>query len=340
MRLTADQLNISELIVHELPLAAADGSTVPRLSDLPSPDDRAVSSFFETRAARALTKDGNDVVFQTGDAIMPRVITSLLFDKAADFVALSKEAATHLFNIQRRNVSPGLLTVGRATYEGAVAILVTKLEKTQGVDIKEEPVGDKIRLSIGHVPNLMLTDNTRIFKIALFIAEPGSIAASVCDRQADAYGTHQVADFFLDKFLHCALRERPDLSTQKFYVAAQAFINQLEEPERQAEYQIGLLAELNSQATEVRPQEFARRVLLKRHQAPFLASLKEIGLRGATIKKDVKLIASKLTRARWSFAHDMTLIGTPESLAERVEVSKDDAGGTQVIISDEIERFG
>jgi len=272
---------------------------------------------------------------------MPRIVTDLVHGKSPDLVKLSQEAAKHLFKIQGRNVSPGLLTLGSVTYGGARGILLTKLEKTQGVDIKEDTVDGKVRLSIGHVPNLMLTDTTRIFKMALFLAGKSgrTVNGCVCDSQTSAYGTHQVARFFLETYLGCALKERPDIATQKFYLAAQSFINGLDDPERQTEYQIGLLAELNSQEKEVKPQVFAERVLLKKHRQPFIESLQKVGLQSSTIAKDNKLIAPKLKRTRMSFEHDMTLIGTPESIEKHVEVGRDEDGATQVTISDEIERF-
>lgn len=340
MEVKGDQFGIEQLIVHELPIATADGKTKPRLSDLPSPNDKKVVQFFETRAARALTKDGSDVVFTAGESPMPKIIKALAHDASPDLVGLSKEAASYLFKIQGRNVSPGLLTVGLVKYQGVRGVLLTKLEKTQGVDIKEDTVDGKVRLSIGHVPNLMLTDTTRIFKIALFIAtRSGGVLGCVCDSQASAYATHQVADFFLAKYLSCALKERPDLSTQKFFLAAQSFINGLDDPERQAEYQIGLLAELNSQEKEVKPQDFAARVMIKKHQQPFIEAVKKNGLQTSSIKKDVKLIAPKLKRTRFLFEHDMTLIGTPESIQQHVDIGKDETGATQVTITDEIERF-
>jgi len=154
--------------VHEIPLRV-DGAQ-PRLSQLASPRDPSVTDFLGVRAAGTLTTSGMDVSFDPATSSpLPEILRRLLIDDEADLVGLSQEAGNYLFDAQGRNVSPGLLTMGVCEYDGKKGVLLTKLEKTKGVSISDATIDGKLQLSIGFQPNLMLTDATRIFKIALFL---------------------------------------------------------------------------------------------------------------------------------------------------------------------------
>lgn len=160
---------------------------------------------------------------------------------------MSQEMARHLYLCQKGNSPEGLLTVCEVDVAGHRGLAVLKLEREQGARVELANTSGGRTFSVQHLRDLMLTERTKVFKVGLFVqtgADLASIDGAVCDTQKSYDGT--VAHFFLEQFLGCRLREKPELTTKRFFEATERFINeQVTEPEKKAQYQVALLAELN-----------------------------------------------------------------------------------------------
>lgn len=256
------QVRVEKLIVHEIPrhFVHAVTTTAPQLSDVESPLDQTVKNFFKEKMAGSLGTASYEVELDpTTTSPLPGWISALLSRRPPDFVAASRDMATHLHQSQTGINPEGLLTVIQVRIGTRRGIAILKLEKEEGTRIRRQNVTGGRTLSVDHVRDLMLTGKTRVFKVGLFArvgGASGPVGGLVCDKQ-NGYGA-TVAYFFLERFLGCSLKELPELTTKRFFEATEHFINEdVVDPETKARYQVALAAELGGTRTTVSRQAFA-----------------------------------------------------------------------------------
>ncbi|MGH9045182.1 MAG: GTP pyrophosphokinase [Acidimicrobiales bacterium] len=122
-----------------------------------------------------------------------------------------------------------------------------------------------------------------------------SIDGVVCDTQKSYDGT--VAHFFLEQFLGCLLREKPELTTKRFFEATERFINEeVAEPEKKAQYQVALLAELNRTRDKVSVRAFANNNFAIEDRQAFMDEMDQAQLPKTRFDKDTHLVQAHLRR--------------------------------------------
>jgi hypothetical protein len=343
VKIDLGRLTVERLIVHEVPARPARGDgPKPVLSEIDSPLTAELRNYFRERIVGSLTTAAYDVVFDaTSGSPVPGLVTEYLGD-GRSFVAKSVAIAQHLYQTQTGVNPPGLLVVARVSVQGRRALAILKLEKEEGVRVKQARVEDKRTFSIEHLRDLMLTAKTRVFKVGLFIKSDGpdnGIEGAVSDKQRGYLPKTEVADFFLKRFLGCNLLEAPDVSTKRFFNATEEFIDQeVGDPVRKARYNIALLAELNETATVLRPRDFAQRHLEVDDRQPYITFLEGKGVPTTEISKDKTLIAGQVQRLQIDFSSGLAVLGSPESFREHVQMSQLDDGRTRVQIEDRVNR--
>jgi hypothetical protein len=164
--------------------------------------------------------------------------------------------------------------------------------------------------------DLMLTQRTKVFKVAVFAQTEGgttldSIVGQASDEQRGSNTKRGVADFFLVTFLGGKFREVPEQTTARFFKEAVEFLNddaEVPDPETKFRYQTALVATLNSNNVDVRPRSFADEHLDLEHRDPFIARLeaKEVPLQ--PFEKDVKLISGQLKKRQVKFDSGLSLV--------------------------------
>lgn len=260
VRYDLGQLRVEKLIVHEVPRHyAADTEGSPILSQIESPLEQTVRNFFKEKIAGTLKRAAYDVEFDPGSTSpMPDLIQRNLEGRGGSFVAMSQDMAAHLHQCQGGPSPEGLLTVVQVKVETRKGLCILKLEKEEGARVRQQRTKGQMTFNIDHIRDLMLTGKTKVFKVGLFVIDgsKGKIEGAVCDRQR-GYGT-MVARFFLSQFLGCRLKERPEITTKKFFDATESFINdEVVDPVKKARYQVALLAELSGTRTDVSLEGFA-----------------------------------------------------------------------------------
>jgi hypothetical protein len=214
------RLQVKRVIVHEVPYhLAAGASAEPVLSEVESPIDQEVRNFFRERIADNLGSSAYDVEFDASSTSpMPRLVLDGLSTTTTTFVEMSQEMARHLCLCQKGNSPEGLLTVCEVAVASHRGIAVLKLEREQGARVELAATPGGRTFSVQHLRDLMLTERTKVFKVGLFVQtgeDLASIDGAVCDTQRSYDGT--VAHFFLEQFLGCRLREKPELTTKRFF---------------------------------------------------------------------------------------------------------------------------
>ena len=324
-------LKIDRLIIHELP--NRDRGTTGVVSDDVSPLPKGVRHFFEERIRFALTYSGIPVEFQAnpsspvpglvGDSLSVRTLTP----KA--FVAASQKVARHLFEITTGVHSEGLICVVYGSLQSARAMALVKLENEEGLRAKLKGSAGNQRFEIEVVPDLMLTQHTRVFKVALFEqTTTGTVEALACDNQR-ARG-QLLAEYFLAEFLGCQLVAKPDVTTRKFLEITETFINSLvSDPTARSRYHTALLAELGSNNTSIRARNFADDHLAPEDRPGYLTALKEADV-PTTFKKDTALVKNRLHRTRYDFDGDISVSVPPSAIDDSVTLTDADGGKTRL----------
>jgi hypothetical protein len=298
------------------------------LSEIESPLTQELKNYFRERIASNLTTGAYDVEFDSDSASpVPGVVSQYLGDGRA-FV--------------KKSVPTGLLILARVLVAGERALAILKLEKEEGVRVKEGRIDDKRTFNIEHLRDLMLTDRTRVFKVGFFVKRDGppvEVQGVVSDKQRGYLPRTEVADFFLRRFLGCRLLESPDISTKRFFNATEDFINEaVADPVRKARYHIALLAELNSASGSLRPRTFAQHHLDVNDRQPYISFLEGKGVPTTAVQKDSGLISAQLQRLQMDFASGLAVLGSPEAFADHVQVSELEGGQTRVEIHDRLSR--
>lgn len=319
---------IERLIVHEIPRKTGADSATPILSDMVSPTDGQIRNYFREKLTRTLAgADGYEVRFASPPTSpIPDLITKCLSDASNEsvFVAATRAMATHLFNIQNAVNSPGLLTGVQGSIDTIPCVAVLKLEREQGIRATPNSSSGHLTFDIEHLHELFLTGNTRVFKAALFRINPETKEEEglASDAQRPYRPTVEIADFFLSRFLGCRLREEPKVMTRRIYDATERFINEaVKDPRDQANYQIALMVEMNSNKTHFRAQDFGRETMNTRDSDSYRAALQQQGLPTGSIRKDLGLVAAKLARVQIDFDSGITLFGPRAEMEGRVKVS-------------------
>jgi Na+/H+ antiporter 1 len=110
----------------------------------------------------------------------------------------------HLYDLQKKTNSPGLLTVIRARAAGQDLIAILKLEREVGVHVQIDEKGAKRVINLEFLRDLTLTRKTRVFKAAVVeLADEGdplTMQGFASDDQRSRTEGRGLAHFFLQTF--------------------------------------------------------------------------------------------------------------------------------------------
>lgn len=346
MAINLRHLSISEVVVHQVPKRdrslSADAAIT--FSDAAIPDlDPTRRNFFGERINTSLLERSFEIVPLPGSVSkLPALIAGTIADSTT-LVDTSKEMARALYNAQNRVNNPGLLTVvaGRLADEPCVAVL--KLQHHEAMQMHPITTEDGHQtFSATILGDLTLTDDTRVFKAALFrAAGPGPLdleGLASDDQRGTGLGA-DLADFWLVRFLGCGFATAPDRQTREFYDAATAYFDTLDDPDQKIEYRRALTAALLAPATTISAPEFSEQFLRDEHKAGYDRTMAERGVPTAAFDKDVSLIKNQLRRTRIITAHRLTIAGSPEEIEQRVTLEEATADApARIIIKDRVSK--
>jgi hypothetical protein len=318
-----DTFHISDLMIHDVPLPGGEGEDVI-LTDEPIDLDTDLRRYFRGKIIGSLKKRGLDVLADPeGSPTVRSAVAAILADER-NLVGQSQELARHLFAIQNKSNSEGLLAVATGTLDDEAVVCALKLEREQGLRLQIVRRDNRNIADVEHLRNLTLTDKTKVFKTSVLRlespADEMSLVGRVSDDQRGMRAGEGVATFFLSRFLGCSLLVNPEIATRDFVAAVEDFINELDDQERQAGYHIALLATLQDQRLDISPATFAENNLQADDLDAYVQSLEKVGLDpDVSFEKDLKLAHAK--GFKWYFEHGMTLIGSRDDLEQgRVRV--------------------
>ena len=207
MAINLRNLAISGVVVHQVPKRdrslSADAAIT--FSEAVIPDlDPTRRNFFGERINTSLLERSFEIVPLRGPVTqLPPLIAGVLADDTT-LVDSSKEMARALYSAQNRVNNPGLLTVvsGRLVDEPCVAVL--KLQHHEAMRMHPITTADgRQTFSADILGDLTLTDDTRVFKAALFRATGDGtldLEGLASDDQRGAGLGADLADFWFSSF--------------------------------------------------------------------------------------------------------------------------------------------
>ncbi len=344
MKVDLGRLQVEKVIVHDVPTRPVRGGGQPLvLSEVESPLTQELKNYFREKVIATLNSAGYDVLFDpTSSSPVPSLVLDNLGNPGFDFVSMSRQIATHLYDSQTGVNPAGLLCLAQVSVGSHRGLAILKLEREAGVRLQQTRLGGKATFSLEHLRELMLTEKTKVFKVGLFVqkgATLASIEGDVSDNQRGYHPTTEVADFFLKRFLGCKLREAPEVTTKRLFQATEDFISEeIGEPEIKARYEIALLSELNSESRTFSPVAFAERHLRVQDRQRYIDWLGASDIARQPFDKDTTLIQTHLRRIQLDFESGIVVLGDPEVFDQHVRMSALDDGRTHVEIEDRIRR--
>jgi hypothetical protein len=342
MAIDLGKVQVQRLIVHEVPDRPVSGAQRrPTLSDIESPLTTDLKNYFRERISDSLDRAAFEVRFDPASpSPVPPLVQGFLDGTQPDFVDMSKKIASHLYASQTGVNPPGLLVVLELSYNAKPALAILKLEKEQGVRVRQSTHQNKRTFDIEHLRDLILSERTRVFKVGLFVPRGTSLAAiegQVADNQRGFQPKSEVADFFLTKFLGCHLREAPDVATKRFFQLAEDFINDhVSDPADKARYQMALLTELHSSRGTIRPRQFAEANFRGPDRQAFVRFLEAQDVAPSPIEKDLTLLEGQLKKMEINFQSGLAVIGTTKNFDEHVNMETLDNEVMRVEIKDRV----
>ncbi|HVG33108.1 MAG TPA: nucleoid-associated protein [Pyrinomonadaceae bacterium] len=336
-------LNVNKVIIHEVPKHSKNvGGSGPIYSEIESPLDPELALYFQEKMIGSLGSNKSfDICIDPGCVSpVPGLLTKHLGSDGKDFVGITKQVAEHLYNIQDGTNPGGLLAVLDCIIKGERALGLIKLEKEEGVRLKQRRHGGQRTFDLHVLRDLVLTERTRVYKLALFVVVPDKgddYDAAASDNQTGYGSYNEVASFFLSRFLGCKLRKEPEIATKHFYEAAEAFINEkVEDPVSRSQYYGHVVSEMLSQSPTLSTEQFAETYLPVDLRKSFVNHLeaKEVP---ANFPKNNELINKKLKKTLYEFRSGIRVIAPSDLADDRIKLTNLENGETKLEIQDRLE---
>jgi hypothetical protein len=334
-------LAIKSVVMHQIVRKSSASDASPVLSDVAAPLDDANRAFIQEQIRKTLGSYARPIVEDEGTSPVPEVVRGYLANPETDPLVLSQELAKRLQDVQHTMSPGGIFVVAEASLDGMRAMLIAKLEHEQGVRASPTQLADgHTTFGIELLKDLLFTTGSKVFKVALFVAEKSSqnaLSGVVVDRQMAG---SSVAHFFLSTFLGCKFAERADLLTQRFHDGAQSWINGIKDPEKRGRYEVALLSELQSNHAVLSVNRFAQGHLDVEDRDDFVHGMQGTAVPLRDFDKDVALIKSKISRLKLETEAGITVLAPPESVEDGtvlIEANADET--TTVTVRDRVTKM-
>jgi len=335
-------LEIERIIFHEIKKQKLGSHKEPPIfSDIESELDNKSKEIIKSRIILTINSPkAHEIIFSAeSESPVPDYVRTLLNKPEKnlsneDFVTLSKAIAQHLNTIQT-GVNPGgfvTIIIGKNKNFHFAALL--KIERDEGVRLEETERDGKKTFKINNIHDLILTKNTKFFKISLFLSEnigTGKYLGMICDNQLA--GKKDYANFFLDDFLGCNLTDDPSMKTQDFFKVATKFIQKfVKDPVVQSKYRLHLLSSLSNEGKTIQPRKFAASSLQLEHRDQFESFLIKEGVGVNDIVRDTSLIDKDIKEMILEFENGVRIIGNQENFEENVKTEQLKTGETKAVV--------
>jgi 37-kD nucleoid-associated bacterial protein len=335
---------IKKVIVHDIPQHKKKELTInPGYSEQESKLSDGLRLFFKDKVVQALSSDRSfKICFDSNNpSPVSEIAADMLATNCKDIVKSSKGIAKQLFDIQVGINAPGILVVIYGEVSDFNTCIILKLERDQGAQLTLDPKTQSY--NIEEVKDLMLTQKTKIFKVALLISRNDfstKFDGMVMDYQIDIKAKKEVVTFFIDKFLGCRAFQDPKITTQKFYNLTRAYIDTVDDVLDQAKYIQDLNSYMQKNTNTLNPKDFADDYLkTSAHKNQYKDYLEKNKFKFSTFIKDTNLIDAKLEKFAVQFDNGITIVGNKGTFKEKVKLTELTNGQHKAEITSKIKKL-
>lgn len=336
-------LEVREVILHIVPksIRSKRDQEPIQLSDAVCILQEEVRTQLETRLRLLLKESGRQIIEDVSTSSkLPELVRRYLDGTETNFVFVSREVATMLYEVQSGSMSGGILLVANCSFNSTSAILVVKIEREGGMraELTDSEAGKTFDMR--YFSDLFFTSKSRVYKIGLFSCgeqrSDGLLQGWAADKQLAG---KTVAAFFLGRFLGCRHRDDPEELTKRFFEHGQQWVNKsVEDPTKKARYIMAITSELLNQHPTLSVTNFARNHLDEQDRDDFVRYIDNNGIPFETFDKSIELVQPQLERIQMAFASGITLIA-PRSALENETITVEGIEGShqsRVTITDEV----
>lgn len=317
---------IEKIIIHDVPKHKKNETGIePIFSEQESEITDGLRLFFKGKINSALQSDRSFKICydSESDSQVPLYVSKILSDEK-DFIEQSRAITQRLFDIQAGNNAAGIVMIIRATIKGLPVCIILKLERDKGAQLKLDA---KTRTyNAAEVENLMLTEKTKIYKVALFI-DRGTFKTKhdgmIADYQINITTKRETNTFFMDDFLGCKPYSDPKITTKAFYDLTYSYINTIENPITKAKYIEHLNSYLQKNQTTISPREFATDYFEDtQHKNDYKKFLELKSFSFGSFLKENTLVESHIRKILIDFDNGISILGTGGTLDDNVKLEE------------------
>lgn len=337
-------ITIDNVIVHTIPKKVKDADGIePNYSKRESNLTHGLKLFLKEKIVQALASEkAFKVKFND---LNPSPISylnkELLDNDGSNFVEISKNIAKHLFDVQSGTNAAGILVCILGSVSSKPACFLLKLEMDKGMQLKLDPETESY--DIAEVEDLMLTQKTKIFKVALLIKRQdydSDFDGKTMDYQIDMKVKKEVTTWFIEKFLGCTAYDEPKVTTQKFYNLTRSFIDTIEEPIERAKYIQDLNSYVQKNVSQISAQEFADDYMTSiESKSKYKSFLESKSFSMSSFHKDTAQISRQIQKIVITFENEISITGPNGSFEDKVDLEKLDNGQTRAIVTSRVRKI-
>ena len=188
----------------------------------------------------------------------------------------------------------------------------------------------------------MLTQKTKIFKVAMFIIRDNfssKFDGLIMDYQIDIKAKKEVTTWFIEKFLGCRAFEDPKITTQHFYNYTKAYIHTIEDEIVKIKYIQDLNSYVQKNNQQLNPKEFADDYLVSSaHKNDYKSFLESKKFKFNSFLKDTTQIDWQIKKIVVMFENDISIIGNKGTFKQNVKFEPLENGLTKAEIISKIKR--
>lgn len=331
-------VHILRAIVHEIPKGRYDAESDVQVG-LSSDATTLVAQtkrFIEENMLDFALKNPRQIVedIEAGSTT-PDFVRTILSEKDL-FVHASQEIARNLHRAQTGNSPSGVLIVATVQDEGHISLALLKAEHAEGMRLRRVGDDQTGRFDLEHLNELIVGNNSRIYKIALLALANDLVTGRMADQQNGV----AFADFFMSKFLGCRLSDNSEIQTREFVNSTMKWVNNsVENDSDRTRYSTALLAYMASPAPTFQASEFATQFLEAGDRDDFIDSLPE-SVSSSVINKDLALVPGQGAGLRL-YAPGVSISASADALGRGdIEILSETAAETTIRIRGSLKKFG
>jgi hypothetical protein len=337
-------IKIERIIVHDIPKHAKDDfSITPNYSQKESTLTDGLKLFFKDKIVQSISSESSLKICydKNNSSPIPWIIEKLLKSDGSELVKQSKLIAKNLYEIQVGSNAAGILVIIFGKIHSNNSCIILKLERDKGAQLTLDE--ETKTYNIHEVKDLMLTQKTKIFKIAFFFLRNDftvDFDGRIMDFQINLKAKDEVKTWFMNKFLGCKAYEDPKITTQYFYHYTRQFINTLEDDLEKTKYIQDLNSYVQKNVYKISAKEFADDYIVSTaHRNDYKGYIFSKNFIFTSFIKDISQIKRNIRMFAVSFENGISILGEKGSFDSKVKLESLPNGQHRAEITSKIKKI-